>query len=79
MRENAESKARRYLGEGRVQIVSCDEEAGTVMAQVRGSGAVYAASHGAKGWHCDCAARSKDCAHVLALKLVTALEPRASR
>jgi hypothetical protein len=79
VRENAESKARRYLAEGRVRIVACDEAAGTIMAQVRGSGAVYAAGHGAKGWSCDCAAKSKNCAHILALKLISVLEPGESR
>jgi SWIM zinc finger len=63
----------------RVRIIACDEAAGTVMAEVRGSGAVYAAGHGPKGWSCDCPAKSKNCAHVLALKLVTVLEPRGTR
>jgi uncharacterized Zn finger protein len=79
VREDAAAKAKRYLGEGRVRIVSCDEEAGTILAQVRGSGAIYAAGHGAKSWSCDCPAKSKNCAHILALKLVTVLEPGESR
>jgi uncharacterized Zn finger protein len=79
VRENAESKARRYLAEGRVRVIACDEAAGTVVAEVRGNGSVYATGRGAKGWSCDCPAKSKDCAHVLALKLVTVLEPRGSR
>jgi hypothetical protein len=79
VRENAAAKARRYLGEGRVRIIACDEEAGTILAEVRGSGAVYGAGHGAGGWACDCEAKSKDCAHVLALKLVTVLGPRDAR
>jgi hypothetical protein len=79
MREDAAAKARRYLGEGRVRIIACDEEAGTILAEVRGNGAVYAAGHGLKGWACGCPAKSKNCAHVLALKLVTVLEPRAAR
>jgi hypothetical protein len=79
VRENAESKARRYLTEGRVRIVACDEAAGTIVAEVRGSGTVYAAGHGPKGWSCDCPAKSKNCAHVLALRLITVLEPGESR
>ena len=79
MRENAEAKARRYLVEARVRVVACDEAAGTIVAEVRGNGAVYATGHGAGGWHCDCPAKSKDCAHVLALKLVTVLESRGTQ
>jgi hypothetical protein len=79
VRENAESKARRYLCEGRVRVIACDEAAGTIVAEVRGNGAVYAAGHGPKGWACECEAKSKNCAHILALKLVTVLEPRAAR
>jgi hypothetical protein len=76
MRENAEAKARRYLAEGRVRVIACDEAAGTIVAEVRGNGAIYAAGHGPKGWACECDAKSKSCAHILALKLVTVLEPR---
>jgi uncharacterized Zn finger protein len=76
VRENAESKARRYLTEGRVRIIACDEAAGTIMGEVRGTGAVYAAGHGLKGWACNCPAKSTNCAHILALKLLTVLEPR---
>jgi hypothetical protein len=76
MRENAESKARRYLAEGRVRIIACDEAASTIVAEVRGTGAIYAAGHGPKGWACECDARSNACAHILALKLVSVLEPR---
>jgi hypothetical protein len=79
VRENAEAKARRYLTEGRVRVIACDEAAGTIVAEVRGNGAIYAAGHGPAGWACDCDAKSKNCAHILALKLVTVLELRQAR
>jgi hypothetical protein len=78
MRENVDTKARRYLTEGRVRILLCNEESGVVDAEVRGNGAVYAVNHDKAGWSCDCAART-ECAHIAALKCVTVLRPRESR
>ena len=68
-RENVEVKARRYLTEGRVNVV--DVTGQTVTAAVRGAGAVYRTTHHhRRGWHCTCPARSR-CAHVAALELIT--------
>ncbi len=78
MREDVQTKARRYLAEGRVRIRLLNEESGVADADVRGSGAVYAVEHDDKGWSCDCAART-ECAHIAALKCVTVLKPRELR
>ncbi len=75
MRENVEAKARRYLVEGRLVIRHVDELAGVVQADVRGSAAVYSVGRDASGWFCNCPARSR-CAHLAALALVVAVEPR---
>jgi hypothetical protein len=74
-RENAQVKARRYLGEGRLRVLEVDEYVGTALAECRGSGALYVVSRSEDGWRCDCPARST-CAHIYALQLVTVLEPR---
>jgi hypothetical protein len=77
MRENVQAKAQRYLGEGRIVIRELDEYAGTLLADARGSGSVYGVSRDERGrWRCDCATRGPKCCHILAVKLVTALEPR---
>jgi uncharacterized Zn finger protein len=76
VRESARTKATRYLGEARVRILSCDEDGGTLSAEVRGNGRVYVVAREKDSWACSCAARSEDCAHVLACKHVTVFEPR---
>jgi hypothetical protein len=78
VREDAQTKARRYLAEGRVRIRLLNEQSADADAEVRGSGAVYAVEHDDKGWSCDCAART-ECAHIAALKCVTVLKPRELR
>jgi len=78
VRENVETKARRYLTEGRIRILLCNEESGVANAEVRGNGAVYSVDHDARGWSCDCAART-ECAHIAALKCVMVLRPRELR
>jgi uncharacterized Zn finger protein len=79
VRENAATKGRRLLVEGRVRVLEVDEYAGVALAEVRGdSSAVYSVSRDERGWHCDCEARTR-CSHVVALQLVTALEPREPR
>ena len=69
-------KARRYLAEGRLRVLDVDENAGTALAECRGSGALYTVSHDEDGWRCNCPARGT-CAHVTALQLVTVLTPGA--
>jgi hypothetical protein len=78
LRENVETKARRYLTEGRVRIGICNEESGIANAEVRGNGAVYLVDHDERGWSCDCQART-ECAHIAALKCVMVLRPRELR
>jgi len=70
-RENAETKARRYLTEGRITVirVAGDE----VRATARGDGRIYRCGHVAGkggGWFCTCPARTDRCAHLEALRLV---------
>jgi uncharacterized Zn finger protein len=76
VRENPQAKAQRYLCEGRVRVLACNEDDGTILADVRGSGASYTTGRDdERGWYCDCKARG-ECAHIVALKYVTVLEPR---
>lgn len=72
MRENAEAKARRYLGEARLTVRRITEQ--SVHATGRGSGAVWDVtwSVGA-GWRCRCPARGA-CAHVRALQSVVVVD-----
>jgi hypothetical protein len=73
-REAAAAKARRYLSEARVRVRYCDEESGVIEADVRGDSRIYATGRDVEGWFCDCAARTENCSHVLALGLVSVLE-----
>lgn len=67
--ENRQTKARRYLVEGRLDIRRVTDH--QIIAVCRGNGARYGLGWSqSKGWHCDCIARMEDCCHVLALKLV---------
>lgn len=76
MRETVDAKARRYLIEARVRVLHCDENAGIIEAEVRGDSRLYSTGRDAEGWYCTCAARTRDCSHVRALRLVTVLERR---
>ncbi len=72
VRENAESKSRRYLGEGRLTVEHVD--ARRVEATCRGSGAVYAVAWTlGEGWTCSCPALGR-CSHRLALMAVVVRE-----
>jgi hypothetical protein len=79
VRENASAKGRRYVSEGRLVVRQLDEHAGVVMAGCRGNGSLYTLGHDEGGWFCNCAARSTACAHLEALRLVVAVEPRETR
>ncbi len=71
-REDAFTKARRLLAEGRVSILRAGHEA--LVARVRGDSArLYRAGYEDGRWYCACPAKSA-CAHVLALQLIW-LEP----
>ena len=67
-RESVEAKARRYLAEGRLEVVLvADDE---IEATCRGATGDYLLGwHGA--WHCSCPAYTEGCAHLVALRLVT--------
>ncbi len=76
---NAVEKGRRYLSEGRLVVRELDEHAGVVVADCRGDGAIWACGRDESGrWWCQCPARTR-CAHLYALGLVVALEPREER
>jgi uncharacterized Zn finger protein len=79
VRESARAKSLRYLTEHRLRVLECSEDAGTLSAEVRGDGRIYVVAHDAEGWSCSCPALSENCAHVLACKSVTVLEPREPR
>ncbi len=68
-RENAQTKGRRYLAEGRLIVTVANSHA--VSAICRGGGALYQLGFGRGGWACTCPAKSL-CAHLVALQLVTA-------
>jgi uncharacterized Zn finger protein len=68
--ESVESKAARYLAEGRVKVrvVTPDR----VEADVRGSNdAIYTTTRKGRRWACDCPAWQCRCSHVIAVELVT--------
>jgi hypothetical protein len=69
MREPLDTKAKRYVLEGRLTVHRVDADGPVVEASVRGSGAVYAVGHDESGWYCGCPARTT-CSHLLALQLV---------
>jgi hypothetical protein len=76
VRETVDAKARRYLVEARVRVLHCNEDAGLLEAEVRDDRRLYSIQRVGEGWYCSCAARTQDCSHVRALRLVTILEPR---
>jgi hypothetical protein len=71
-REDAATKARRLLAEGRLTLRVLSEH--VIEASVRGDSAlVYTTRWDRAGWACTCEARTR-CSHVRALQLVV-LEP----
>jgi hypothetical protein len=69
MRENAATKARRLLAEGRLIVTRVDGR--DVSAIVRGDSAgIYSVTHRSGSWACDCPTLGR-CSHVQALMLVT--------
>jgi hypothetical protein len=69
-RESIESKGRRYLLEGRLVVTRVDGD--HVSACCRGDGEVYQCGHEPdRGWWCSCPARTDQCSHLAALRLVT--------
>jgi hypothetical protein len=75
-RENAATKARRYLCEGRLVVTEVDGE--TVHATCRGDGLIHSVEHTRRrGWRCSCPAATA-CSHILATRLVVATNREAS-
>jgi uncharacterized Zn finger protein len=70
-RESVETKARRYLAEGRLTVLGVDAEG--VRATCRGRGAVYRLGWNGNDWYCTCPARQR-CCHLIALQLVVVRE-----
>lgn len=68
MRENAATKARRYLTEARVIVTTAAP--GNVTATARGDGAIYHLGYSGHWW-CSCPVRTDQCAHLIALRLIT--------
>lgn len=69
MREDAATKARRLLTQGRVIVTRVDGR--DVTAIVRGDSAeFYSVAHRSRSCVCDCAALGR-CSHVQALMLIT--------
>jgi len=78
VREDAATKGRRLVAEGRLVLQQLDEHAGTAQATCRGDGATWNLGRDEHGlWYCTCPARSR-CSHLYALGLVVAL-PREAR
>jgi uncharacterized Zn finger protein len=68
-RESIQVKARRYLAEGRVEILT--RLPGQALARVRGSEEVHTVRwERGHGWSCDCEAGARRCSHRVAVALV---------
>ena len=62
-------KAHKYLTEGKVTLLEVSDDGCTASAQGSGDTPYEVIFNG--GWSCDCPARKTECAHVVAVKLVT--------
>jgi uncharacterized Zn finger protein len=71
VRESAEVKGRRYLVEGRVIVVRVSDD--RVLARVRGDGRIYPVIFEEGVWSCPCPARTDQCSHMKAVRLVVAV------
>lgn len=67
-REDALSKAKRYLGEARLLVTYVNGN--KVIASCRGDGAVHKLTVDGWAWRCSCPARSDQCCHLRALRMV---------
>lgn len=70
VRENVETRGRRYLVEGRLTLMTLNMHRGIITARCVGRGQTHHLGYNASGYWCDCEARSR-CAHLVALELVT--------
>lgn len=69
-RENAETRGRRYLVEGRLQVLHVSTA--RVIARCRGTGVTHDVGFLNDRWFCSCPARSR-CSHLVALQHVVNL------
>lgn len=72
--ENVEQKARRYLAEGRITVMSVAGPNGLIVAEARGTEGIYHLGFDPtkNQWRCTCrSGRKGRCSHLTALKLVT--------
>jgi uncharacterized Zn finger protein len=77
MRENAATKARRLLAEGRLTVRFVGDD--RIWASVRGDSAErYAVEWQPSGWWCSCPAASR-CSHIRAVQLVTVVRRHLSQ
>lgn len=65
--ENVEAKGRRYLLEGRLQVLGVRNH--SINAICRGNGEIYHLGYAEGHWWCHCQAKGK-CSHLVALQLV---------
>lgn len=79
MSEASQEKAHRYLLDGRVRVIEHSE--GSALVEVQGTDSdPYVVRFSSLGsddagrgvWHCTCPSRKSLCAHVIAVKLVSA-------
>lgn len=66
--EGSPAKARRYLLEGRLRVAAISSNA--ISATCRGDGETYKVGYVEHSWYCTCPARTDQCAHLRALRLV---------
>ena len=71
VRDSASAKSRRYLAEGRVIIIRVSDD--RVLARVRGDGHIWLVIYESGRWSCPCPARTDQCSHLRALRLITAV------
>ena len=71
-RESAAEKGRTYLTEGRLIVTGLSTV--HVSATCRGDGALYRLGYVHGHWSCDCPARTDQCSHLVALRLVVAVD-----
>lgn len=78
MREDAATKAKRLLGEGRLIVVAVDRRG--VRATCRGEGAVHELGwRPSTGWICSCPVVTDQCSHLRALRHVVAVDLEVQR
>lgn len=76
-RESVQTKGRRLLAEGRVEILT--RLPGQALARVRGSEQIHTVRwERAKGWSCTCEAGARRCSHRVAVSLVIVPDGGAS-